>query len=300
MPSCASMPRARGRGPGRQVNDVESAPWNQLPSESWGAMQYSSGGGGDGIDAAAAGRERGGGGGAMEFEGLHHQYEASLYEHHHHQQENPQMGGEEYGDYPRPRSSAGGPGSEEGGGTGETRRRRSQQRSGEEAAAIPHIVSMRPSRVPLGESCMVQAEGVNFSPLTKVFATLCETIEAGPQRCEMLESRATDDGKRLYISVHGIEAGSYCIFASNDLHGISNRQLFHVVTPDFPPLVEDSEHSGVVNMALSRAVLDAVRSSPSGGYRELQMMAQVADADESRRRVEGEGEVEGGGEGGRW
>jgi hypothetical protein len=96
-------------------------------------------------------------------------------------------------------------------------------------APVVRLASLTPQKIPVGTSRIVEAKGANFSSTTNFFATTQDN--SGRHRCEMLQTWRGDDTTRCMVEVHGIDVGTYRIYASNDYTTFSNLLPFSVVKP---------------------------------------------------------------------
>ena len=96
-------------------------------------------------------------------------------------------------------------------------------------APVVRLASLTPQKIPVGTSRIVEAKGANFSSTTNFFATTQDN--SGRHRCEMLQTWRGDDTTRCMVEVHGIDVGTYHIYASNDYTTFSNLLPFSVVKP---------------------------------------------------------------------
>ena len=94
----------------------------------------------------------------------------------------------------------------------------------------PVLASLTPHTIPVGTSHIIEAKGANFSSTTNFFAVTQDLVDAsGHHRRKMLQTWRGDDTTRCMLEVHGIDAGTYHLYASNDHTSLSNLLLFSVV-----------------------------------------------------------------------
>ena len=93
-------------------------------------------------------------------------------------------------------------------------------------SALISLTTLNPTRITVGTSAIIEARGSNFTPSTNVFATTLD--DAGCHRREMLQTWRSDDSTRCMFEVHGIDPGTYHVYASNDLATFSNLIAFEV------------------------------------------------------------------------
>ena len=93
----------------------------------------------------------------------------------------------------------------------------------------PQIITLsalNPAKITVGTSVIVEARGSKFSPSTNFFATTLDG--SGFNRREVLQTWRGDDTTRCLFEVHGIDPGTYHVYASNDLATFSNLLAFEV------------------------------------------------------------------------